>query len=110
MPGSAALDRQVVQSIGVAGPRLIPTRRVVGLDLGSDDPCLANLRAYWRILDRAQKLSVELRVLEIDLHGSRALVTIFQSAFKIFIAALCPGIPLTAPPRIALDPQKKTFS
>ena len=25
-----------------------------------------------------------------------------------FIAALCPGIPLTAPPRRALEPQKKT--
>src|SRR5213075_833053 len=27
-----------------------------------------------------------------------------------FIAALCPGIPLTAPPRWALDPQRNTFS
>ena len=31
-------------------------------------------------------------------------------ASRTLRAALCPGMPLTAPPRCALDPQKKTFS
>src|SRR3712207_5996077 len=34
----------------------------------------------------------------------------FPTTSRTFIAALCPGIPLTAPPRCAADPHRKTFS
>src|SRR5882724_12447040 len=39
-----------------------------------------------------------------------ALVGVFLMTSRTLRAALCPGIPLTAPPRSALDPQRNTFS
>jgi hypothetical protein len=40
---------------------------------------------------------------------SSAVIDRRYKASNTFMAALCPGIPLTAPPRSALEPHTKTF-
>ncbi len=68
MPGGAGRDGELVQSIGVAGPGVMPALRVARLDLCSNQPRLVDLRAEWSVIEGAQKLPVELRIVEIDFY------------------------------------------
>src|SRR6266436_1866247 len=56
---------------------------------------------------RVAGLGIGYFLLFFKLHNPQGLT--FNSC-STFIAALWPGIPLTAPPRNALDPQRNTFS
>jgi len=93
MPGGAGRDGEPVQSIGVAGPGVMPALRVAGLDLGSNQPRLADLRAEWRVIDGAQKLPVELRIVEIDCYVSCSLITILSIPLQNFHRGIVSGDP-----------------
>jgi len=75
MPGVARLDGEVVQSVGIRRPCVIPARCVARLDLRGNRPRVADLRADWRVIDRAQKLSIVLWIVEIDFHISCSLLS-----------------------------------
>jgi hypothetical protein len=69
MPAGMRLDSDIVQSIGIRGPGVIPTAGVPCSDLWCDRLCFADLCAQWSIIDRTQKLRVVLRIIEIDFHS-----------------------------------------
>ena len=71
----------------------MPARRVARLDLRSNRPCLADLRAQWRVIERAQELSVELWIVEIDFHGSCSLVTLLSIRLQDFHRCVVAGNP-----------------
>ena len=91
MPGGAGFDGELVQSIGVVGPGVIPARHVVRLDLCSNHPRLANLRAEWSVIEGAQKLPVEFRIVEIDFYVSCSVITILSIRLQNFHGCVVSG-------------------
>ena len=58
MPGSVGFDGEIVQTIGIGRPGAVPARRVPCPYLCCDRPRFADLCAQWRVIERAQELSL----------------------------------------------------
>src|SRR4029077_10288351 len=75
MPRGMGFDGEIVQSIGIGRPYVVPARRFPRPDLCCDRPRFAELCAQWRVIERAQELSIVLRIVEIDFHKTSFLIT-----------------------------------
>jgi hypothetical protein len=59
--------------------------------LCSNHPRLADLRAEWSVIEGAQKLPVEFRIVEIDFYVSCSVITILSIPLQNFHRSIMPG-------------------
>ncbi len=119
------IDAFVVQPLPRAAPvagheivRVHVTRRQLHLHLRLEDRTIGARDGFLRA-GRAHERNLKQKREAVSVHAMlqtesrpRRDVACTQGLIvsKTFMAALCPGMPLTAPPRCALEPQMKTFS
>src|SRR5437868_14545843 len=88
MPDVVRFGGQTVQAIDTKRPCVVPTRCVARSDLCRNRPCFADLCAQWRMIERAHKLSIILRIVAPQRGLNDQLKRWRTSCGKCFVAEI----------------------